>query len=233
MPPGYFERTRQPLYSLVFLLPMLLIYELGILLAYPSFSPHRPPEVQAKVLLTWFMALLGVTGFYLPGLAVVVILLGWHVLRREPWRVDRPVVLGMAVESVLLALPPLLFHAALTNRILLAGTDWAESLLLSISAGIYEELVFRLLLISVLVFLLTDVLKLKRSPAELVGVLLSSVIFAAHHYKGFGGADAFDLTTFWFRAVAGVYLAGVFVLRGFGIAAGCHMFYDLIVVTFY
>jgi hypothetical protein len=212
---------------------MLLVYEVGAFLAYPPFSEDRGPEVVAKVVLKWFMALLGVTGYYLPGLAVVVILLSWHVLRREPWKVDRRVLAGMAAESVLFSLPPLLFHAALTNRVPLAAGDWADSLLLSISAGIYEELVFRLILISLIVFLLADVLNLKRGPAELAAVLLSSLIFAAHHYKGLGGGDPFSMATFWFRAMAGVYLAGVFVLRGFGVAAGCHMFYDLIVVSFY
>jgi len=232
-PTGYLEQTRGPLLSLVFLLPMLIVYEVAVFMAYPPFSKTQPPEVMAKVLLSWVMALLGISGYYLPGLIVVLTLLGWHLYRKEPWRVDKGVLFGMAVESVLFALPPLLFHFALTNGIPLASSDWAESLLLSISAGIYEELVFRLILISLIVFVLADVFGLKLGPGELAAVLISSIIFAGHHYKGFGGSFPFDMPTFIFRALAGVYLAGVFVLRGFGIAAGCHIVYDLIVVSFY
>jgi len=210
---------------------MLILYELGIFLAYPSFSNEQPPEVMAKVLLAWFMALFGASGYYLPGLIVVVVLLAWHILRKDPWRVDRRVLMGMGVESVLLALPLLLYHAALASGVRLASGYWADSVLLSMSAGIYEELVFRLLLINLLTFLMTEVVNLKRPHAEAIAVLVSSVIFALHHCKGFGGGEAFVMSHFLFRSAAGVYLAGVFVLRGFGVAVGCHTIYDIIVVS--
>ncbi len=212
---------------------MLIVYEVGIFLAYPPFSQEQAPEVVAKVLLSWFMAVFGVTGFYLPGLAVVAILLIWHVNRRDSWRINKTALVGMAVESVIFTVPPLIFHAALARRVPLATSDWAASLLLSLSAGIYEELVFRLILISVLIFLLAEVLNLNMEASELLAVLISSLVFAIHHYKGCGGSDPFEWTSFLFRAMAGIYLSGVYVLRGFGIAVGCHMFYDLIVVSFY
>ncbi|MBN1342667.1 MAG: CPBP family intramembrane metalloprotease [Phycisphaerae bacterium] len=228
---GYLDLTLRPLYCLAFLLPLLILYELGILLAYPRFTHEQAPEVMAKVLLSWFMSFFGGTGYYLPGLFVVAVLLAWHLIRRDPWRIDRRVLLGMTGESVLLALPMLVFHAVLIARVMLAGAAWADSVLLSMSAGIYEELVFRLLLISLLTFLLSDVAGLKRNPAAGAAVVLSSVIFAAHHCKGFGGIEPFIWSRFVFRSAAGLYLAGVFVLRGFGIAVGCHTVYDIIVVS--
>ncbi len=229
---GYLELTRRPIYCLAFLLPILIVYELGIFLAYPPFSGDHPPEVFAKYLLSWIMALLGVTGYYLPGLMVIGILLGWHLWRRDPWRVDRPVLGVMAAESVLLALPLLLFHMVLAAPVMLSNPPWADTVLLSMSAGIYEELVFRLLLINLIAFLIADFGGLmKRGPAELVAVVLSSLIFALHHCKGFGGIEPFEMYRFVFRSAAGLYLAGVFVLRGFGIAVGAHTVYDIIVVT--
>jgi hypothetical protein len=228
---GYLEQTRRPLHCLAFLLPMLAVYEVGIFLAYPPFSTEGPPEVMAKVLLSWFMELLGATGVYLPGLIVVLALLGWHLARKDPWQIDRPVLVGMAGESALLALPLLLWHAVLTHRTPLASADWADSVLLSMSAGIYEELVFRLLLISLLTFIMTEIIRLKSRPAEVLAVVLSSLLFAAHHCKGFGGSEPLALDRFVFRFAAGIYLAGVFVLRGFGIAVGSHTAYDVIVVS--
>lgn len=228
---GYLEQTRRPLHCLAFLAPILIVYEVGIFLAYPPRSHTRPPEVMAKVLLSWFMDLFGVSGFYLPGLMVVLALVAWHVIRKDAWRVDRPVLVGMAVESVLLALPLLLYHAALAGAQAPSRPSWADAVLLSMSAGIYEELVFRLLLISLLTFLLADLLSVKRGFAEVSAVVVSSLAFALHHCEGLGGTEPFETARFLFRAAAGVYLAGVFVLRGFGIAVGCHTVYDIIVVT--
>ncbi len=228
---GYLDQTRRPLQSLVFLLPLVMVYEVGIFLAYPPFSGKPPTEVQARVLLNWLMSLFGATGYHLAGLIVVAALLGWHVLRKDPWRLKRRVLGGMAAESVLLALPMLMFHALLAAGGRALSGDWADLVLLSMSAGIYEELVFRLLLISLLTFLLSEVVNLRHGPAEVLAVLLSSIIFAAHHCQGLGGSEPFVLTRFLFRAAAGVYLAGVFVLRGFGIAVGCHTLYDVIVVS--
>ncbi len=240
---GYLEQTQRPLNCLLFLLPILIVYELGILLAYPSFSPEAPAVVKARSLLLWFMSLFGVTGYHLPGLIVVVVLLGWHVLRRDPWRFNRGALLGMAGESLLLPVPPVLGYIAVAGSLPLAAGA-AESaarvaansplghlILLSMSAGIYEELVFRLLFINLLVFLLADVANLKRGWASAVAILVSSLVFALHHYKGFGGGDPFLLLPFVFRASLGVYLAGIFVLRGFGIAVGCHTVYDIIAIS--
>jgi hypothetical protein len=54
------------------------------------------------------------------------------------------------------------------------------------------------------------------------------LLFSAAHYIGPLG-DSFALYSFTFRAVAGLFFAMLFLLRGFGIAAGTHFFYDLLV----
>jgi len=61
-------------------------------------------------------------------------------------------------------------------------------------------------------------------------LLASAAMFAAHHHRPFG-SEPFDPVKFLFRTGAGLYLAGIFLFRGFGIAAGGHAFYDIIVVT--
>ena len=108
--------------------------------------------------------------------------------------------------------------------------QWGQNLVLAIGAGIYEELVFRLMCITLLAILFVDVVKIRKATAMAIIVVLSSLVFAAHHYPPLG-RDTFDAVTFLFRAGAGAYLATVFVVRGFGLAAGCHAVYDVIVVT--
>jgi hypothetical protein len=50
---------------------------------------------------------------------------------------------------------------------------------------------------------------------------------AAHHVGPFG--EPFDRYVFVFRLLAGLYFAVVYRLRGFGIAAGAHALYGVVV----
>jgi hypothetical protein len=107
------------------------------------------------------------------------------------------------------------------------------SLVTSIGAGIYEELVFRLILICLLVVIFQDLLRTPYTNAVILSVLISAALFSAYHNVHFveGRFDAgipFTWTEFAFRTVAGVYFAVLFAVRGFGITAGTHLFYDIL-----
>ncbi len=102
-----------------------------------------------------------------------------------------------------------------------------------IGAGIYEELVFRLILICLLMLLFQDVLRLTHKNSIILSVLISAALFSAHHHVIFvdgqlGRIAAFNWTEFGFRTIAGIYFAVLFAIRGFGITAGTHAFYDII-----
>ncbi len=107
------------------------------------------------------------------------------------------------------------------------------SIVIGIGAGIYEELVFRLILICVLMLLFQDVLRLSRKSSIILSVLISALLFSAHHHVDLlsgqaNAADPFTLGRFAFRTIAGIYFAVLFAIRGFGITAGTHAFYDII-----
>ena len=102
-----------------------------------------------------------------------------------------------------------------------------------IGAGIYEELLFRLILICVILLLLQDIIGINQHSAVIIAVLVSAGLFAAHHHIDFltgraNQGDLFDWSKFAFRTAAGVYFAALFAIRGFGITAGTHAFYDII-----
>lgn len=106
----------------------------------------------------------------------------------------------------------------------------------SIGAGIYEELVFRLILISLLMILLQNVLRIGHKTAIIMAVLISAALFSAHHHIVFIDgqlvqSSPFRWTEFSFRTIAGIYFAVVFAFRGFGITAGTHAIYDIIAVS--
>jgi len=221
----YFQRAELPLTSLVFLLPFMVVYELGTRLI--SGVP-----VHAFTLLRRFFDLFGATGAYLPALAVVGILLAWHIARRDPWQVDVSTLIGMLFESASLAIPLIAMNFVAVRYLALSAPASASSaargmLVLSLGAGIYEELVFRLILFTALHALFFDVMGMRKFYGYLLIVASSSVLFAQYHYWA---GEPFLWRTFVFRVLGGTYFGALFVLRGFGITAGTHAAYDLIIV---
>ncbi len=110
------------------------------------------------------------------------------------------------------------------------------NIITGIGAGIYEELVFRLILICILMLLFQDILRLPYKNAIVLSVLVSAALFSAHHHVDFlsgrpNRADPFNMIEFVFRTLAGIYFAALFAVRGFGITAGTHAFYNIIAVS--
>lgn len=229
----YWDITHRPLQCLVFLLPMVLAYEFGMALLHGSSPDGERPALAAQQLLKWFFSLFGATGYYLPGAALVAVLLVWHLASHHPWRVSGQPLAGMAGESILLSIPLLMLNRWLPvlqatgdGPASAASSGRLDDLLLSVGAGLYEELLFRLIIITFLTMLFVDILRLRQVTGVALAVILSSLAFAAHHYHPIG-ADAWSSKEFAFRAAAGAYLAAVFVMRGFGLAVGCHVTYDV------
>lgn len=102
-----------------------------------------------------------------------------------------------------------------------------------VGAGIYEELVFRLILICALMVLFQDLIGMGHQNSVVLSVLVSAALFSAHHHivwvdGQLGRVAPFHWTEFGFRTIAGIYFAMLFAVRGFGITAGAHAFYDII-----
>jgi membrane protease YdiL (CAAX protease family) len=226
---GYFQRSELPLMSLALVLPFLIIYELGT--SYFASDPirHSEQRIIAFDLLQQFFHLFGASGRYLPALTVVGVLLSWHIARGDAWQIDLKHLLGMLIESAVLAIPLILLGFAAARYLPLMSWHRPASsmLVLSVGAGIYEELVFRLIAFTALSFFFIDVLEIRRGWGNLLIVFLSSFLFSLYHYLG---NETFHVRSFAFRTLAGFYFGAVFAFRGFGITAGSHATYDLIVV---
>ena len=229
---GYFEASRRPLEILFFLLPFIALYE------YELVRILRSPEGLVTngahlAILRLFDALgFDAVALSLPGVLVVAILVGWHASQRGPWIVDLGVVGRMFVESAALSVPLLVFAQLMVRALPLAGVDdfgglpLGARIAVSIGAGIYEELVFRLLLIWLLVVLLCDVAKFSRRVAVAVAVALSALLFTVYH--PIHDADGRLIgQRFAFYLGAGVYFGVLFLMRGFGIVVATHALYDI------
>jgi membrane protease YdiL (CAAX protease family) len=178
-------------------------------------------------------------------LVVVVILLALQVTSKTPWRVKFEDLFLMAGECVLLTVPlivlslllnrepPVTNIAALAAQVAEAPNLLWVDIVTGIGAGIYEELIFRLVLICLLMLLFQDLFGMKKKTAVILSVVISAVLFSLHHHfffanGGFHHGDIFTVGKFIFRAMAGAYFAILYAVRGFGITAGTHAFYNIL-----
>ena len=225
-PDSYWSLSRTPLTSLVFTLPLVLAYEGGVLLLGRG-SPRNGADV-------WLRQLLDAIGlepyFLLPALTIVG-LLAWHHVEHDRWQFSVAVLAGMAAECVLWA-AVLVGIARLQDRFwplaAAAARDGLFARLIGFcGAGLYEEVLFRLLLLPLLMWVFRR-LGAGATAAAVLGLVASSLLFSAAHYVGPLG-DTFDFYSFTFRTLAGLFFAILLVVRGFGIAAGTHAVYDVLV----
>jgi membrane protease YdiL (CAAX protease family) len=227
---GYLQQSQTPLASLWFVIPLLVLHELGV--RYYATLPGQAIEyrVTAFTLVARFLQTCGATGRYLPAFAVVAILLSWHVARRDRWvfNTPLPVVIGaMAVESVLLALPlvGVYFLFSSSTPTFMPVGEWKLMASLYLGAGVYEELVFRLGAFSVLSFLVLDLWGISRRVGVPVVVVTSAIVFGLYHLLG---AGQYPYPALVFVALRGVFYGIIFLERGFGVTVGVHTAYDLL-----
>ncbi len=224
---GYLEQSERPLAGLLFLLPWMIFYELG-----RRFYPAQTSDIIAFRLMQQFFSLFGAYGRALPALAVVGILLAWHIARNDAWRMRWGTYALMFGECLALGMPVMLLSLLCKHYVPMSASaavhDTAPRIILSLGAGIYEELVFRLIGFTLLSLILADLLNLPRKWALVLTVLIPAILFSLYHYLG---EEDPALQTFAFRMLAGVYFGLIFIYRGFGITAGSHAAYDVLLVV--
>jgi membrane protease YdiL (CAAX protease family) len=232
----YFQASRSPRYSVLFALPLLLGYE-GLLAALSQSGTPQVVNGADALLRGAFTAVLGARG---PMILIAAIILGgvWLVARDIKRTGDRPrlvVFAGMIVEAVALA-AAFGFIIGLTTAKLLGSlhtlslgpvtqTTWPTRLMLSLGAGLFEELFFRVLLVGGIAAGARLLLGLGRRMSGAIAAVASALIFAAFHYIGPYG-DQLQLQSFVFRAISGLAFSLLYLTRGFGITAWTHTLYD-------
>ncbi|HEY7635142.1 MAG TPA: CPBP family intramembrane glutamic endopeptidase [Gemmatimonadales bacterium] len=238
---GYWRASRAPRYSLTFAFPLLLAYELlALLLSHDSLAGVRNG---ADVLLkSLFVAFGGRDGLVVFGIVIVgtALALVWRDRRRNG-RIEFRFFPLMAAESMLYAMVFGLVAGTLTG-LLLRGLAASAShlalqdapilalpsrLMISLGAGIYEELLFRVLVVGSLAWLGRRALGWSAAAAGIAATVIGALIFSAFHYVGPYG-DRLVLASFTFRTIAGVLFSALYLLRGFGITAWTHALYDVI-----
>jgi len=220
--------------SLVLVFPLFLIYQVGVLFTLPVLNG-------ADFLTVFLFRNLGLSArAYLAYTIAVAILfaIAVAVLRRKQ-RFDPKLILPVLVESAIYALTMGSLIVFLMTRVLhvsprLAGGVIAEQgmgtrFVMSLGAGVWEETVFRLGIMTGVAVLFERVFGFGRWIAILLGLIVSAVLFSAmHHIPPYG--DPLHVGVFVFRALAGCFFGLIYWLRGFAIAVYTHALYDIYVL---
>ncbi|MDR2390098.1 MAG: CPBP family intramembrane metalloprotease, partial [Planctomycetota bacterium] len=239
-----------PLVGLYFSLPLFIVYHAGIWWLRSFSGLHWANAVDIAI--GDALGRLGVAGPLVSFMLVIVVFLVAHRLsglpaRRPPFRTW----ILMILESLVWCLPVFMLsrlalkfgdYFAFSSALSLSGDgrigiSWQASLILSCGAGAYEEFFFRLLLMGLAIAVLDRIFRVKNFWKYVLAAMFQALLFAASHHLPNGPEEianfsdaAASFPAFAFRTAAGLYFAFVYIERGFGIAAGSHAAYDLLVV---
>jgi len=231
---NYWEETHTPLYSFIFTLPLFLIYEIGVFAISASDLPLL--RNGADVLMRQILEVFGIFGVYgFSGSFLIGFMVAF--LRQKKKLMTSAIrgeyLLTMLFESIgwaiVLTITMIWLPALLMN-----GKDGRlmQQVVLAIGAGIYEEFVFRVILIVGMASVLGFIFQWCEAGQKAGAVILAAALFSGFHFVGaYGETPAMNL--FLIRMVAGVVLGGIYVMRGFGVAAYTHTIYDLFVLVKY
>ncbi|MGH7523999.1 MAG: CPBP family glutamic-type intramembrane protease [Gemmatimonadales bacterium] len=232
----YLAESRSPRYAILFAVPLWIAYEtMAWLLSTPGGPGVRNgADVLLKAPFVRLAGTRGVIGFevFLLAIAAWLVVRDW---RRHPGPLRIGVFGIMALEAAVLALivgvvlryatATLLHYFTLSSP---AGLGTSTQLMVSLGAGIYEELLFRVILVGGLSWLAGRAFGWSPRGAAIFAVLVSALLFSAFHYVGAYG-DTLRLSSFLFRLLAGLVFSTLYVVRGFGITAWTHTLYDIAV----
>jgi Type II CAAX prenyl endopeptidase Rce1-like len=198
------------------------------------------------------------TTYLLATVAIGVVFAGTFALLGRGQAFHPRKFLQIAVEGIVYAVVMRIFASYVVGRVF-AGPIQEEGrfvgFVMSLGAGFYEELTFRVVLFGLgaklLVWLFAhETVTLSGTEALLAGKtsetrksklgswfimlvwgVVSAFVFSGVHYIGPMG-DAMQVSSFMFRALLGLVLTLIFVTRGFAAAVWTHAVYDIWVLVF-
>jgi hypothetical protein len=223
----YVEATRHPWPNFIFLLPIVVLYETAVW--YCNCNHVDGVRNGADGWLRQSLSAYGVNLIWLPPVFLICFyafqsFLRWWSRPQE----NLETITGMILESGIFGMILWLVASAWTKGFLASGVDASGGIssawVTYLGAGIYEEAIFRLLGVHLLMLIFPS----NMFPSLPLAFVISSLGFAVSHHVGVHG-EIFKFDIFLFRALAGMYFCAVYMSRGFGIAVGSHVIYDFIV----
>jgi len=229
---NYWRFSRSAYYSVVAALPLLVGYEILVILTQSRYWGIRnAADMWIRTFLMAFDLRAQHLTFVMIGIAFALIplamtrssgvkLKGYYFLLMFAEAFAYSLVLGVVLQSILR-----LSGLAAGSP----GSGALQNFALSLGAGLFEEIIFRVILLNLLFLLLNFVFK-NKVTAAVISVLAASFLFSLSHYIG-SMADSWQLYSFMFRWIAGMLFTVLYFMRGFAITAYTHALYDIWVLV--
>lgn len=232
--PRYFKETSGILYSYLFVLPLFLLYEVLIRVTQPG--EEYIIRISVDI---WFKTVFHALGFNaISATFIIAFIIGAIILFKKraqirqikvryfAWMIAECTLYAIALSALIMILLGQIIPAITASP--LQEISKLQLFALSLGAGLYEELFFRVILVSLLFWIFNKIFT-KQFYSFVTAVTLAAVIFSGVHYIGEFG-DSWALNSFLFRFLFGLGLNLIYVKRGFGCAAWTHAIYDIVVV---
>lgn|GEM_PF-502928 len=244
---SYLHASRTPFYGVLMTVPLLIFYEiLALIMRHHDAEPVRNGidlllrrmAVQfgsfdfSAHWFQWLIDRLSFHGVFVLGILFVVLFGGAFYSFVK----DRPIfklqycfliILESGIYVWVLAIAAQLLTNEIVAHLALSQQTQA-ALMVSIGAGVFEELLFRALVYGVLTFLIIKLMDARRTwPIKPVMMLLSAFLFAWAH--DLSELNIFDYH-FMYRAIMGVLFCLLYEFRGLGVAVWTHALYDIAVI---
>jgi len=226
----YFNYSKQLITSVILLFPFIIIYEIISFFKFydKEYIIRNSADAILREVFTYFTF---ISNNYYSVLLFIflifVILYHRHKILNLSIKVNFLILMlieGFLFGFILLFLlndSSMIFKYdfSLSNDIILAYY-------LCVGAGIWEEVLFRLVLLNLFISLISNI-DIKEHTNTFISIFIVSVIFSTFHYIG-QNPDMFTYYSFCIRFIGGFILGYIYIFRGLGIASMTHFTYDLL-----
>lgn len=231
VPSQYFKTSSHRFYGAVIAFVMLLLYEVLIIWENSSGSVIRnAPEAWLRNSLSFA----GVSHYHVSFLMVTVSIILIPLFYRSDIIIKKRIFVYIIGESIFLgAISGFIIQLVIVKLFFVTGTvtgSLVRDIGLSVGAGLFEELFFRVILTTLIIKMASLVIP-KKWLAVFTAVIVASFLFSLAHYVG-NMSDNFELYSFLFRFIAGLWFTTLYSVRGFAVVCLTHAFYDIFVLLF-
>ena len=213
----YFTYSKDTLNSVIFLIPFVFIYAEVYL--YNIFLIFEPFAFIVEII------------FF-----ISFILISIFISRKKflTFHINPLYFFMMIIEGILFSLLLLLLINDLNvfssiNSI--ESSSMFKNFCDGISAGIWEEILFRAIILTSVLFIINKVIKETNFLINFLGIFISALLFSLFHYYGFDSGfigEVFNYSTFLNRLFAGLFLGYLYFYRGLGVVCMCHIGYNFL-----
>ena len=224
----YTDSVRRFDVSLLSVIPLVSIYIVG------AFLMHRAPPNGADMFTPLIWKFFGTRGVLVFGIFLLLLALFLYARLSREHQFRITYILFLLIEGVFYSFCMLIFVWFFLNLLRPFSVhpprphDFGSILVVSSGAGVWEEMLFRVVILGGIYGLFAGEKKRLSLLPCLVAVGVSSFLFSVVHFL----AEPPTAGAFWFRFLAGAFLGGLYLSRGYGVCAYCHFTFDVMAFSF-